>query len=105
MQDMLSKSLKAFAVAGVVAIGAGCTVTPNEESAPAVTLADVQALAEEALRTANTADYKAATAKDLATEAQETANLALEVANGAQACCDANSRKMNVMFHEKSKGK
>lgn len=105
MQEMLSKSLKAFAIAGAVAIGAGCTVTPTEDAAPSLTLADVQAIAEEALRTANTADYKAATAKDLATEAQETANLALEVANGAQACCDANARKMNVMFHEASKGK
>lgn len=105
MQDLLSKSLKAIAVAGVVAIGAGCTVTPSEEAAPTLTLADVQQIAEEALRNANTADYKAETAKNLATEAKETASLALEVANGAQACCDANARKMNVMFHDASKGK
>ena len=106
MQDKLIKSLQAVALAGTVALGAGCTVTPEEAAEPAVDpLAEVREIANEALRTANTAAFNAATAKDLATKAQATADEAFEAAVAAQACCDANSRRMNVMFHESLKGK
>ncbi len=106
MQDKLLKSLQALAMAGTVVFAAGCTVTGTEEPAETVDpLAEVREIANEALRTANTAAFNAATAKDLATSAQETADAAMEAATAAQACCDANSRRMNVMFHDSMKGK
>ena len=107
MQEKLLKSLQAIAMAGTVAFAAGCTTTATEPAMEAEgdPLAEVREIANEALRTANTAAFNAATAKDLATAAQETADQAMEAATAAQACCDANSRRMNVMFHESMKGK
>lgn len=90
---MLSKKFlypAAFALAATLATG--CQLTPGEEpAAEGDPLGEVRAIAEEALRTANTAAYDAATAKDMALSAQEAAN-------AAQACCDANSRRMSRMF-------
>lgn len=106
MQDKLLKSLQALAIAGTVAFAAGCTVTGTEEAAETVDpLAEVREIANEALRTANTAAFNASTAKDMALSAQESADAAMEAATAAQACCDANSRRMNVMFHDSMKGK
>ena len=105
MQDKLLKPLQALALAGTVAFAAGCTVTPASDEAAPDPLAEVREIANEALRTANTAAFGASQAKDLALAAQETADTALEAAGGAQACCDANSRRMNVMFNEAMKGK
>ena len=90
---MLTKKLLVPVVFASAAIfTTGCQTTameaPEGEGDP---LAAVQAIAEEALRTANTAAYDAATAKDMALAAQEAAN-------AAQACCDANSRRMSRMF-------
>ncbi|MFK7794468.1 MAG: hypothetical protein AB8B89_03890 [Gammaproteobacteria bacterium] len=106
MQDKLLKSLQALAIAGTVAFSAGCTLSsPQEEAAAVDPLAEVREIANEALRTANTAAFNAATAKDMALAAQESADAALEASTAAQACCDANSRRMNVMFHDSMKGK
>lgn len=94
---MLTKKLifpAAFTLA--VVFSAGCETTPPETGVDPV--AEARAIAEEALRTANTAAYDASTAKDLALSAQETANM-------AQACCDTNARRMNVMAHEAMKSK
>tara|TARA_B110000240_G_C13433756_1_gene424912 strand:- start:514 stop:834 length:321 start_codon:yes stop_codon:yes gene_type:complete len=106
MQDKLMKSLQAIAIAGTLAFAGGCTLTGAQEAADTVNpLDEVREIANEALRTANTAAYNAATAKDMAFSAQETADTALEAAASAQAYSDANSRKMNVMFHDSMKGK
>ncbi len=105
MQNKLLKSLQALAMVGTVAFAVGCTTSPAMESEVVDPLAEVREIANEALRTANTAAFSAATAKDLANSAQETADDALEAAAAAQACCDANSRRMNVMFHDSMKGK
>jgi len=91
---MLSKKLlypAAFALAATFATG--CQVTPSEPVTEDAgdPLAEVRSIAEEALRTANTAAYDAATAKDMALSAQSAAD-------AAQACCDANSRRMSRMF-------
>ena len=91
---MLTKKLLVPAVIGFAAIFAtGCqtTETMAEPEAEGDPLAEVRSIAEEALRTANSAAYDAATAKDLALAAQDAAN-------AAQACCDANSRRMSRMF-------
>jgi len=106
MQDKLLKSLQALAFAGTAVLAAGCTVTGTETADDGVDpLAEVREIANEALRTANTAAFNASTAKDMALSAQETADAAMEAATAAQACCDANSRRMNVMFHDSMKGK
>lgn len=111
---MLTKKLlfpAAFALAAIFL--AGCETTAMQDAAmeePMDSLADVRAIAEEALRTANTAAYNAATAKDMAISAQdaagmvhEAADMAQESANMAQACCDANARRMNIMEYEAMK--
>ena len=90
---MLTKKLLVPAVFAFAATFAtGCqqtTVTADAEATDP--LAELRSVAEEALRTANTAAHDAATAKDLALAAQDAAN-------AAQACCDANSRRMSRMF-------
>lgn len=92
---MLTKKLLipvAFAMAATFATGCQQTTQTTAAAAPDVDpLAELRSVAEEALRTANTAAHDAATAKDLALSAQEAAN-------AAQACCDANSRRMSRMF-------
>lgn len=91
---MLSKKLlipAAFAMAATFTTGCQTTETMADESMEADPMAELRSVAEEALRTANTAAHDAATAKDMALSAQEAAN-------AAQACCDANSRRMSRMF-------
>ncbi len=89
---MLTKKLLVPAVIGFAAIFAtGCQTTETMAEPEGDPLAEVRSIAEEALRTANSAAYDAATAKDLALAAQDAAN-------AAQACCDANSRRMSRMF-------
>ncbi len=92
---MLTKKLlfpAVFAFAATLSTGCQTTAMEGEamEEGPDP-LAEVQAIAEEALRTANTAAYDAATAKEMALAAEEAAS-------AAQACCDANSRRMSRMF-------
>jgi hypothetical protein len=90
---MLTKKLlipAAFAMAATFTTG--CQQTTMAEPEAAVDpMAELRLVADEALRTANTAAHDAATAKDMALAAQEAAN-------AAQACCDANSRRMSRMF-------
>ena len=90
---MLTKKLLFPAVIAFAAmLATGCQTTAMEGAEEAADpMAEVRSVAEEALRTANTAAYDAATAKDMALAAQEAAN-------AAQACCDANSRRMSRMF-------
>lgn len=85
---MLAKKLL-FSAAFALAIGAtaGCQHSPTAEE-----LAEVRAMAEEALHTAKTASQDAAAA------AQEAA--------AAKACCHANTERMDRMFHDSmTKGK
>ncbi|MFK7816872.1 MAG: alanine-zipper protein [Gammaproteobacteria bacterium] len=92
---MLTKKLlipAAFAMAATFTTG--CQQTTMADTAmegDVDPMAELRSVAEEALRTANTAAHDAATAKDMALAAQEAAN-------AAQACCDANSRRMGRMF-------
>ena len=91
---MLTKKLlfpAVFAFAATLSTGCQTTAMEGEAMEEADPLAEVRSVAEEALRTANTAAHDAATAKDLALAAQDAAN-------AAQACCDANSRRMSRMF-------
>ncbi len=105
MQDTLIKSLQVVAMVGTVAFFSGCGTTTEHETMQSDAIAEVREIANEALRTANTAAFNAANAKDMAGAAQETADDALELAVSAQSSADANARRMNVMFHESMKAK
>jgi hypothetical protein len=104
MQAKLLKSLQAVALAGTVVIATGCTVSSTTGTG-ANPLDEVREIANEALRTANTAGYNASVAKEMALGAQETADLAVELATMAQDTADANTRRSNVMFHDTMKSK
>ena len=84
---MLAKKLL-YSVAFAVAIGfiAGCQSSPTAEQ-----VAEVHALAEEALHTAKAAAQDAAAAKEMAHSAKE-------MAHSAKACCEANTERMDRMF-------
>ena len=88
MQEKILKSLQAVALAGAVAVASGCASTASTSSH---TLDGVHALAQEAMTAAQ--------------NAVETANAAAEAANGAQACCEANTRRMDAMFNDSMKSK
>lgn len=104
MQAKLLKSLQAVALAGTVVIATGCTVSSTTGTG-ANPLDEVREIANEALRTANTASYSASVAKEMALGAQETADVAVELATMAQDTADANTRRANVMFHDTMKSK
>ncbi len=101
---MLTKKLLFPAVfALATAFSMGCQTTAVEApSNPLAELeaavAEVRSIAEEALRTANSASYDAGTAKDMAFSAAEAAG-------DAQACCDANSDRMSRMFDDSMSSK
>ena len=79
---MLAKKLL-YSAAFVVAIGfiAGCQHSPTAEQ-----VAEVHAMAEEALHTAKAAAQDAAAAK--------------EMAHSAKTCCEANTDRMDRMFND-----
>jgi hypothetical protein len=106
MKTRLESAMKVFGLALLVGIGAGCAA---QGEGP--TMADLQQMAERASQDAEAARTAAEEAREAASEArqmasgaQSTANEALSAANEAQACCDANSEKMDRMF-ERSQSK
>jgi len=94
---MITKKLLIPVVFALAAtLSAGCETTGTEARVGVkdqlrMDVDTARSIADEALRTANSAAYAAATAKDLGLAASEAAN-------AAQACCDANSRRMSRMF-------
>ncbi len=106
-KKLMTNILKVGIAAAVVALGAGCTdLKPLQ--------AEVDSLKSQVSRlsgdldgvksAADGASRAAAAAQQAATSAQNSANQALSAAQAAQACCDANSEKLNRMF-EKSMSK
>ena len=87
---------KNFLYAGVAVIAfgvmSGCaSITPEELDA-------VRATADQALSEARTATAGAEEAKRIAANAQNTANSAAQAASQAQACCAANTDRIERMF-------
>ena len=83
--------LTAVALAAMfIAVGAGCA--SNSE------IDEIRSMAREAKGAADRAERTAKRAESRATEAQRQAEQALTAANAAQACCTANSEKLNRMF-------
>lgn len=88
MASNWAKFLGAAAIAGFAVVGSGC----------AGDMSRMEAKLDEAMNSAAAAQSAAASAASAASRAQSTADAALEAANGAQACCQANSEKIDRMF-------
>jgi len=73
-----------------IGLGAGCASTDDIE--------EIRSMAREAKGAADRAERTAKRAESRATEAQRQAEQALTAANAAQACCTANTEKLNRMF-------
>lgn len=73
-----------------ITVGSGCA--SNTE------IDEIRSMAREAKGAADRAERTAKRAESRATEAQRQAEQALTAANAAQACCTANSEKLNRMF-------
>ena len=88
---------KKFLYAGVAVLAfgvmSGCATTLSEQDLDAV-----RATAEQALNEARAASAGAEEAKRVATNAQNTANRAAQAASESQACCAANTDRIERMF-------
>jgi|SRR6056297_240100 len=88
------KKISLYAGLAVIALGvtSGCATITQEE------LDAVRTTAEQALSEARAANTGAEEAKRIATNAQNTANRAAQAASEAQACCAANTDRIERMF-------
>ncbi|MFO1393431.1 MAG: alanine-zipper protein [Steroidobacteraceae bacterium] len=98
---------KVLTVAAAAVALAGCVSQSKFDEYVAQNDAAVKAAAQEAAAAKAAADSANATASNAASTAnaaQNTANQAGQAAKAAQACCDANSEKIDRAF-QKSMGK
>jgi hypothetical protein len=86
---------KLAALIGGVLLAAGCAHPVSLEDMNAV-----RATAQAAQSAANDAQRLANEARQMASGAQSTANQALSAAQDAQACCDANTTRIDRLFEE-----
>ncbi len=98
MKNTKAKALALSAVLGA-AVLTGCGV-PQEVMDHLAALdsqvAAAQSTADEALRMAKAADH-------IAYQGSQAASTADELARMAISCCDANSHRLNTMFHDMQK--
>ena len=97
----MDHKVKALALGVILstAMLTGCGVAPEVMDHLAVLdsqVASAQSTADEALRLAKAADHIAFSAKEAAATADELARMSI-------ACCDANSHRINKMFHNMQK--
>ena len=93
----IARQLPAIAVVSFAALfGIGCASTANLEQM----VKDAQKTANEALDTAKQAQSTANSASQKADQAMSTANSAKTAASDAQACCTANTERLNRMFEK-----
>lgn len=98
---------KILTVAAAAIALAGCVSQSTYDEHVKATDAAIKAAQQDAAAAKASADAAAAAAKaanDSAAAAQNTANQAGSAAKAAQACCDANSEKLDRAF-QKSMGK
>jgi hypothetical protein len=94
MATKLQAALRAAALVGSLAIVTGCASVTQEQ------LDEVRAAAESAQTAATAAQRTATQAQQTAQGAQSSATQALQAAQRAQACCDANTQRIDRMFEE-----
>jgi len=90
MSKSIARLLAAAAVVGAIGLSAGCASTEEMEN--------IQRMAREAKGAADRAERTANRAESTANDAARQAAEALSAANEAQACCTANTEKLNRMF-------
>ena len=73
-----------------IVLGTGCAANTQLE--------EIRSMAREATGAADRAERTAKRAESRAADAKRQAELAMTKANGAQACCTANSEKLDRMF-------
>lgn len=97
----MSNILKVGVVAAALVLAAGCTdIKPLQADIDALKaqVSKLQGDLDSAKMAADGANRSAASAGEAAKGAQNTANQALSAAQAGQACCDANSEKIERMF-------
>jgi predicted nucleic acid-binding Zn-ribbon protein len=94
---MHKKFIKVSAVAFALALASGCAQVTKEE------FEAVKSTANTALSEARAAKSSADSAASAAAAAQSTADEAKRMAAEANACCQANSDKIEKLFKEKMK--
>lgn len=95
---MKNTALRASALALFVALAAGCATTGMDDVKSTADRAASDAAA--AASAAEAARASADRAAQAASAAQRTADQALAAATEAQACCKANTEKMERMFQK-----
>ena len=97
MNRRIGKWSAAASVAAVVTLGAGCAST-DDLNALRADVESLRSATSAAQDTASGAVADAEAARSEAGQASRTANRALSAAREAQACCAANSEKIERMF-------
>ncbi len=92
MRSIVVNAARASALAIALGLASGCATTEQLE--------EVRGIANEALSQAQVANQKADEANAAASNAGATASQALDAAQSAQACCDANTEKLDRMFEK-----
>ena len=92
MSAKVSRIMIVTLAAAFLALGAGCASNTEIE--------EIRSMAREAKGAADRAERTAKRAETRASEAQRQAEQALTAANAAQACCTANTDKINRMFQK-----
>jgi len=78
----------------VLALASGCATVSKDQ------LDEVRAMAEKAMSSSETATMTAEKAMSTAEGAMSKADAAMGAANGAQACCDANTDRIDRAFQK-----
>lgn len=90
MSVNLTRVATAVMAAAIITLASGCASTEQIE--------EIQRMAREAKGAAERAERTANRAESTANSAASQAQQALQAANEAQACCTANSEKLDRMF-------
>ena len=102
MSINVRRAFKVLAIAVAVSVAAGCSSVQLEEKVDrAIALAEQAASdASSAKSSASSAAATASEAKSMASNAMNAAQSAQRAADQANACCAANSDKLDRMFRE-----
>ena len=90
MTGKLTRIIAAGAISGAIVLVSGCASVDE--------ISELRQMAESAQATADAAAATASEAQQSAADASFKADQAMQAAARAQACCDANSEKMERMF-------
>lgn len=87
MYKTFARAMAAVMAAGIILLGSGCAAPED--------ISSLRVEAQEAKGAADRAEASAKRADEAANSAMRTANEAMNAANAAQACCAANTEKID----------